>query len=218
MKGNYIILDNETGGIDINKNPITQFAAIGIDSRTLKEISRIEFYIQPYNGLEITEASLEATLVNIKDVEAGMKLEDAIEAITKFCKTVAGSSHNTRKPVIVGHNVAFDIAFLEKAFELAGKDMSKCFAQNNGIYLHIDTLQLSRLKWGIGLKSDDNQSFNLTNCMMRAGIEMVDAHGAMNDVLATKALLEFFSASFQGSDKVEVEIDEGERFRDTFKI
>ena len=37
QKSNYIVFDCETGGLDESKNPITQYAAVILDGKTLKE-------------------------------------------------------------------------------------------------------------------------------------------------------------------------------------
>ena len=45
IKSNYIVHDCETGGLDENLNPITQYAAIVLDYKTLKEVDRWETFV-----------------------------------------------------------------------------------------------------------------------------------------------------------------------------
>ena len=52
MNANFIIVhDCETGGLDPDENPITQYAAVILDPLTLDEVDRYETYVQPYCDL-----------------------------------------------------------------------------------------------------------------------------------------------------------------------
>ena len=50
IKSFYKIYDCETGGLDFRKNPITQYACIILDPRTLKEVDRWVTFVKPYNN------------------------------------------------------------------------------------------------------------------------------------------------------------------------
>ena len=65
----YKIYDTETGGLDPQKNPITQFACIILDYKTLKEVDRFETFIRPYNDLVIEKIALEHTMVTMSDIK-----------------------------------------------------------------------------------------------------------------------------------------------------
>jgi DNA polymerase III alpha subunit (gram-positive type) len=85
IKANYIVYDTETGGLDKEKNPITQFACVVLDYKTLKEIDRWETFIKPYNDLIIEKEALEHTMVSMSDINNGISLKKFI----KRCMTVA---------------------------------------------------------------------------------------------------------------------------------
>lgn len=65
IKSNYIVHDCETGGLDENLNPITQYAAIVLDYKTLKEVDRWETFVKPYNNLVIEQEALDRTMVSM---------------------------------------------------------------------------------------------------------------------------------------------------------
>ena len=173
IKSNYIVYDTETGGLNPKKNPITQFACVILDYRTLKEIDRWETYIRPYNDLVIERQAIEHTMVSMSDVNRGMKLHDFINTLTKFLSLHFASSKKKEfgRLILVGHNVTFDNSMLDYIYPNI-----------------IDTFPLAKLTWGI----EGTEKLNLATCCERAKISLTDAHGAMNDVEATADLFRFF--------------------------
>lgn len=213
MKGNFIILDCETGGLDFTQNPITQIALLGVDLNG-KEIGRFETYIKPYENLVITDTAAQSSLLDRNKLSNGLTNKEAVKLIIEFCKKVAGKMSKFNLPVLVGHNIPFDIGFVQALFFFAGKDMAEYFSNSNGVFHHVDTQQLSKRAW------PEESSLKLGICCERAGIQLADAHGAMNDVVATKKLFDFFfqrNANFK-SRPVEVEEIEQQRSRKHFKF
>lgn len=186
IKSNYIVFDCETGGLDEKKNPITQYAAIVLDGSTLKEIDRWETFVKPYGDLKIEKQALDATMVSMSDINRGLSLEDFVATAIEFWETnlIKTKKREMGRLVPVGHNVTFDIGFINYALNLV-----KMGNVENWMYPNfIDTFPLSKLAWGI--KGDEK--LNLTASVERAGIKITDAHGAMNDVEATADLLRWY--------------------------
>lgn len=186
IKANYIVFDCETGGLDETKNPITQYAAIILDGKNLKEIDRWETFVKPYNGLTIEQAALDKTMVSMSDINSGISVKEFVKTATEFWSLhrVKTKYKEAGYPVPVGHNIPFDIRMLNYALELQKVGtvtdyMQQCF---------IDTLPLSKLAFGIL----GNEKINLGVSCERAKIKLTDAHGAMNDVEATAELLRYF--------------------------
>lgn len=185
IKANYIVYDCETGGLDETKNPITQYACVVLDFKTLKEIDRFETFVKPYNDLVIERQALEHTMVTMSDIRQGITLKDFVSVLFEFNNLHQAKTKikEMGRLVPVGHNVTFDNRFLNYACNLCGKKYHELVYEN-----FIDTFPLAKMTWGL----EGNEKLNLTACSERAKIRLTDAHGAMNDVEATADLFRFF--------------------------
>lgn len=186
IKSNYIVFDCETGGLYEDKNPITQYAAVVLDGSTLKEIDRWETFVKPYDDLVIEQDALDRTMVSMSDINKGMSVKEFISTATEFWEThrVKSKKKEMGRLVPVGHNVTFDIRFLNYALSLQKKDYVEFWMYPN----IIDTFPLAKLAWGI----NGDEKINLGASCERAKIRLTDAHGAMNDVEATADLLRWY--------------------------
>lgn len=186
IKSDYCVLDCETGGLDPRKNPITQFAAIILDGRTLKEKDRWETFVKPYDGLTIEKDALKSTMVSMSDINSGITKKRFAETAKAW---FASHQAKTKIPemgrlIMVGHNVLpFDRPFLDACFEEFGFSCDDYFYPGG-----IDTLPLAKLTFGI----DGDEKINLGACLGYIGIKIKDAHGAMNDVEGNSDLLRWF--------------------------
>lgn len=205
IKANYIVYDTETGGLDKEKNPITQFACVVLDYKTLKEIDRWETFIKPYNDLIIEKEALEHTMVSMSDINNGISLKKFVKTASLFMDEHRGKTKikEAGRLVPVGHNITFDNNMLEYAFNLEGKSLFD-FVQPN----FIDTMTLAKLTWGLL----GNEKIRLSDCCERAKIRLTDAHGAMNDVEATADLFRFYMKRLRNNKSVGGEdTDSGKR-------
>lgn len=186
IKSNYIVFDCETGGLYEDKNPITQYAAVILDGSTLKEIDRWETFVKPYDDLVIEQDALDRTMVSMSDINKGMSVKEFISTATEFWEThrVKSKKKEMGRLVPVGHNVTFDIRFLNYALSLQKKDSVEFWMYPN----FIDTWPLAKLAWGI----NGDEKINLGASCEKAKIRLTDAHGAMNDVEATADLLRWY--------------------------
>lgn len=186
QKSNYIVFDCETGGLDESKNPITQYAAVILDSKTLKEIDRWETFVKPYADLVIEQEALDRTMVSMSDINSGLNVKEFIATATEFWEAhrVKTKKREMGRLVPVGHNVQFDIRFINWVLDFEKKrDMFEWHHPN-----FIDTYPLAKLAFGI--KGDEK--LNLGASCGNAKIKLTDAHGAMNDVEATADLLRWY--------------------------
>jgi len=183
---NYIVYDVETGGLDPKKNPITQFACVILDGKTLKELDRFETFVKPYNDLVIDKDAIAHTQVTMSDIKRGVTLEELVGASRELFKMhqANGKFKDANRLVPVGHNVVFDNSMLVEAFRLCGYDFHEFIMTN-----FIDTFPLAKLTWGV----KGNEKLNLSACVDYANIRITDAHGAMNDVEATADLLRYYA-------------------------
>ena len=185
IRSNYIVYDCETGGLDETKNPITQYACVVLDFKTLKEIDRFETFVKPYNNLTIEKQALDHTMVSMSDIKQGISVENFVDVLFEFNKLhqAKGKFKDANRLVPVGHNIPFDNRFLTYACNLFDKNYFELVYDN-----FIDTFPIAKMTWGIL----GTEKLNLTACTERAKLKLTDAHGAMNDVEATADLLRWF--------------------------
>lgn len=186
IKSDYIVFDCETGGLDETKNPITQYAAVILDGKTLKEKDRFETFIKPYNDLIIEKQALEHTMVTMSDINSGITLCRFVKTVTDWWESHRAKSkvREMGRLVPVGHNVTFDLRFINYALALEGAGTTEEWMYTN----LIDTFSLGKMAFGI----EGDEKLNLGACCERAKIKLTDAHGAMNDVEATADLFRWY--------------------------
>lgn len=189
----YIIIDFETGGLDCTKCAVTEVGMICVDGETFKEIGRYESYISPYIA-EYNQQALDFTGITMDLLnQKGKSLKEVVTEMATFFKEMKEltSNSHTKKPILVGHNIGFDLGFLQSIFKEAKMDMSTLLDGTKDYYnnyrpLFIDTIVMSKLAWG----NDEMMSnYKLGTCVEKSGGSLNDGHKAINDVIATKELL-----------------------------
>lgn len=190
INSNFLIHDCETGGLDAKKNPITQYACVVLEYKTLKEIDRFETFVKPYNDLVVEKQALEHTMVSMSDIRQGISGENLVEVLCQFYGQHQAKSRfkDAGRLVSVGHNIPFDHDFLEYAFVLYGKDFWEYIHKN-----FFDTMVAAKMAWGL----KGNEKIRLTDATNYAKLKLTDAHGAMNDVEATADLFRWFVKKFR---------------------
>lgn len=213
MKGdNAVFFDCETGGLDCNLNPITQIAMICVNFDTLEIIHKFDTFIKPYNNLALNPESIEKTMVTLNDLQQAPDSKQVLSDIIKFAKLSKGDAKGEQnRPILIGHNVGFDIAFLTKLFEFHNKNIFDYFSANNGVINNMDTMSLFRNQFR------KINKITLTNCLEIAKLTITDAHGAMNDTLATLNLFRWLRSQ-SGSAGAAIIEEKAEKFRNTFQI
>lgn len=192
MKTNLIVLDVETGGKKSVENPITEVALHIVDPVTFKIIDKYQTYVKPYNNLIITKEAIDATQVNMKDVNNGIDVKTLVTMlIIQFKKAKNNAKYDL--PQIVLHNAPFDIRFLQYAFEFCKKNLFDYID-----LVPICTMRLIKLH-DAGSKNGkaETSSISLTASCERFKIKLKSAHGAENDVIATTALLKALTSKLR---------------------
>lgn len=211
---NVVCIDVETGGLDASKNPITQVALISINVDSMTEISRFKSYALPYDNLELDPKALDYTGITIEKLkEHGVEIKSIYKSLVEEFKK-SSTNKRTGKVYLLGHNIGFDQSFLEYIFKAHGDDIYKHVQDSS-----IDTLSLARAMWA----HDSTMSkFDLETCCNKVGIELIDAHDAMNDVIATLELYKYFVGVLQSNrsnmDHIYKDRPKERRTRDHFQI
>ncbi len=115
-----VIVDIETAGFNAKKNPLLEIAAVIVepDNQGLLQITESHASnINPFNGSELDEAALKFTGIDPFH-PFRMAIEEK-EALTKLFKPIknAVKRNECTRAILVGHNPAFDMNFLNAAIE-----------------------------------------------------------------------------------------------------
>lgn len=119
----------------------------------------------------------------------GQPIRKVFDDFLSIVKQATTSKHPKYLPILVGHNAPFDIDFLVTNAAIAEIDLSKLVQGREilGVFIpnYIDTMTLTRMQFN----SDPSViSFQLSKVLEKCGIEITDAHRALNDVLPTAEL------------------------------
>ena len=113
-----IVIDVETGGFNPKRDALLEIAAVLLDMDDQGVISRketISCHIEPFPGANLDIESLEFTGIDPYHPFRMAKPElDALEHIFKPVRRAVKDSGCSRA-VLVGHNAAFDLAFVNAA-------------------------------------------------------------------------------------------------------
>lgn len=165
-KGNIVVYDTETTGLDVGSDEIVQIAAVRADADG-KILEEFNCFVLPEK--EISEGALKTHGFSLEYLK-GHGAVSAREALIKFSRFASGAA-------LIGHNsAAFDRAVLER--QLAEEGLPSIAAS-----AEYDTLALAKM-FCHGLKN-----YKLETLCEKFGIVNERAHDAFADVNATCAVL-----------------------------
>jgi DNA polymerase III alpha subunit (gram-positive type) len=176
---NIIVFDLETTGLKPDKNSLIEIACCPID-KDLKDLEEFDSgIIAVYDNREVTEGALKANGITRDQIENGLDPQKVADKLVAYLKKMkVGRS----KPVLAGHNIVkFDLPFLEDFLRVHGHDLFKYVNKDH----FFDTMWRARERWG------ELQNFKLGTCCEEAGVELIDAHRAINDTRANKDLVKY---------------------------
>jgi DNA polymerase III subunit epsilon len=160
----FCVIDLETTGTSPTECAITEIAAArfegGVCTGTFTTL------VNP--GVPIPPQITYITGITEDMVGPAPRIDSILPALLEF----------VRDDIIVGHNVRFDLGFLNAALEQRGYDR---FSNRS-----VDTLRLARR-----LLRDDSPDCKLGTLALHLGLKHQPTHRAMHDVMATADLLHF---------------------------
>jgi len=113
-----VIVDIETAGFNAKKNALLEIAAVIVELNAHHELAVTERYsahVVPFKNSELDDAALKFNGIDpYHPFRMAMEEKEALELIFKPIKEAAKRNNCTRA-ILVGHNPAFDIAFLNAA-------------------------------------------------------------------------------------------------------
>lgn len=115
-----VVIDVETGGFHSRTDALLEIAAVIIEIGSDGVVRRGEshaFHVKPFEGSRLDPASLAVTGIDpFHPLRPAIDEADALTRIFREIRT-AVRAHGCRRAVLVGHNAAFDLAFVNAAVE-----------------------------------------------------------------------------------------------------
>jgi ribonuclease T len=113
-----VVVDVETGGFHARTDALLQIAAVIIEVDNTGRVRRgatHAFHVKPFEGSRMDPASLEVNGIDPwHPLRPAIDEADALQRLFREIRT-AIRSHACRRAVLVGHNAAFDLNFLNAA-------------------------------------------------------------------------------------------------------
>jgi len=118
-----IVVDVETGGFISRTDALLEIAAVIVDIDAAGRLRRgvtHAFHVKPFEGSRLDPASLEVNGIDPwHPLRPAIDEADALQRVFREIRT-AIRSHGCRRAILVGHNAAFDLGFLNAAVERTG--------------------------------------------------------------------------------------------------
>jgi len=165
-------IDLETTGLEPDKHEIIEIGIVLVEQSISDEkkmkmevLEEFEVKVKPEHIENADPVGLRINHYNEKDWLFAADLQNALRTV----------SEKTKGAIMVGHNVAFDFAFLENAFERLG-------IENKMHYHKLDTISIAFAKL-YGHENIDKLSLRVLCEYL--GIKNARAHSALSDARAT---------------------------------
>lgn len=176
-----LYFDCETTGTDPVEQDITQISGlIEIDG---KVVDKFNFRMQPLNWDGISPEALEVTGISIADLKKNPPASEVHRKLVKLFESHVDKYDRNDKFYPAGYNVRFDLDFLQSFFIKQGDNYGSGSWQN---WRAIDGLPLVHFLDFTGRLKLPN--YKLSTVCEHYGIP-IEAHDAMSDIVATRALI-----------------------------
>ncbi len=117
-----IVVDVETGGFHSRTDALLEIAAVIVEidnTGRLRRGATHAFHVKPFEGSRLDPASLEVNGIDPwHPLRPAIDEGDALQRLFREIRT-AIRAHGCRRAILVGHNAAFDLGFLNAAVERA---------------------------------------------------------------------------------------------------
>jgi ribonuclease T len=118
-----VVIDVETGGFFSKTDALLEIAAVIIEIDATGRLRRgvtHAYHVKPFEGARLDPASLEVNGIDPwHPLRPAIDEADALGRLFREIRT-AIRSHGCRRAILVGHNAAFDLGFLNAAVERTG--------------------------------------------------------------------------------------------------
>ncbi len=118
-----VVVDVETGGFNANTDALLELAAVMLEMREDGMLSRgetLRYHVQPFEGANMDPASLELTGIDPNHpLRPAVPERDAMQRVFREVRQEL-RAHECSRAILVGHNAAFDLNFLNAAVARTG--------------------------------------------------------------------------------------------------
>ena len=116
----HVVVDVETGGFNAKTDALLEIAAVFIDPNedgTFIRGETIRYHVKPFEGANLEPASLAVNEIDPHHpLRPAIEERDALQRIFREVRRAVRDSGCTRA-ILVGHNAAFDLGFINEAAE-----------------------------------------------------------------------------------------------------
>jgi ribonuclease T len=117
-----VVVDIESGGFNSATDALLEIAAVMIDidpDGTLRRGATHSYHVRPFEGSRLDPAALSITGIDpFHPLRPAIPEKDALGRVLREIRH-AIHAHNCRRAILVGHNAAFDLNFLNAAIARA---------------------------------------------------------------------------------------------------
>ncbi len=118
-----VVVDVETGGFNANTDALLELAAVMLELREDGVLCRgetLRYHVQPFEGANMDPASLELTGIDPNHpLRPAVPERDALQRVFREVRQML-RDHECSRAILVGHNAAFDLNFLNAAVARTG--------------------------------------------------------------------------------------------------
>jgi len=115
-----VVIDVETGGFNCKTDALLEIAAVLVESHedgTLTRGETIRYHVKPFEGANLEPASLAVNGIDPDHpLRPAIDERDALQNVFREVRRAIREAGCTRA-ILVGHNAAFDLGFLNEAIE-----------------------------------------------------------------------------------------------------
>ncbi len=175
-----VVVDVETGGFNARTDALLEIAAVvlGMDEETgrISIVDQVHCHVEPFEGANLEPSALAFTGIDpYHPFRLAVPEREALTTVFQRVRKAVTANH-CQRAVLVGHNPAFDIAFVNAAAERQGIKRNPFHP-----FSTFDTASLAGLAYGQTV---------LARAVRAAGLDWDDeqAHSARYDAERTASL------------------------------